>query len=89
MVFEEFNLSKSNAKLGKRTFIEYVQNKENNLNVFRARSVDKKIYQAKTPKVLNKKRKLTEFSPFNFKTEERKAFKQQNASDESDSFNGF
>lgn len=43
--FEEFSLSRSNAKLAKKSLVEYMRNKENsNSNIlFRARSVDKKI----------------------------------------------
>ena len=51
-----------------------MQNKENNsANLFRARSFSRKILEptAKTPKAEFKKRQLTDFSPFNFKTEER------------------
>ena len=46
--FSEFKLSKSNGRLGKKTFIEYVQNKENEKSrggEFRALSLDKKILE--------------------------------------------
>lgn len=51
-----------------------MNNKENtSANVFRAKSIDKKMFeqQEKSPMTDIKPRKLTEFSPFNFKTEER------------------
>ncbi len=57
--FTEFTLSKSNSKLAKKTLEDYLYNKENsNMNVFRARSVSKKLYtnDAKTPKVELKRR---------------------------------
>jgi len=48
--FDEFRLSQSNTKLGKRTLEEYLFNKENsNSNVFRARSLDKNLFLPKTP----------------------------------------
>ena len=46
-------------------------NKENaSQNVFRARSVDKKLFmnEKTTPKTEAKAKKMTEFSPFNFMT---------------------
>ena len=72
--FEEFVLSKSNTMLAKKTLDEYLQNKENNsANLFRARSFSRKLLEpsSKTPRLEFKKRQLTDFSPFNFKTEER------------------
>lgn len=42
--FDEFRLSRSNAKLAKKTLEEY-QNKENSsVNLFRAKSFDRKIF---------------------------------------------
>lgn len=78
--FEEFNLSKSNTKLAKRTLDEYMNDKENtSMNIFRAKSVDRKLFESKhdgkSPKTEVKPRRLTEFSPFNFKTEERRGLK--------------
>jgi len=46
--------------------------------MFRARSLDKKLFEKRestTPKTENKSKRMTEFSPFNFKTEERRGFK--------------
>jgi 5-methylcytosine-specific restriction endonuclease McrBC regulatory subunit McrC len=85
VTFEEFNLSKSNTKLAKKTLVEYLNDKENtSQNIFRARSLDKKILETgkpdKSPSGVStgselKPRRLTEFSPFNFKTDERIAMR--------------
>lgn len=59
--FDEFHLSKSNAKLAKKTFIEYITNKENACSnqLFRARSFDrKKLEEMVLPKT-EMKRQLT------------------------------
>jgi hypothetical protein len=55
--FDEFILSKSNAKLAKKTLVEYVTNKENTHQntLFRARSVYKMVATPKT----EYKKKLT------------------------------
>ncbi len=66
--FTEFSLSKSNCKLGKKTFTEYVTNKENACvatNSFRAKSLDKKMLDEPDFKPCHTERKrATEQSPF-------------------------
>lgn len=71
--FTEFRLSKSNMKLGKKTFEEYVHNKENVETAFRARSLDRRIFEENAAKKFQTetKKKVTLQTQFNFKTEER------------------
>lgn len=70
--FDEFQLSKSNKKLAKRTIEEYLTNKENHSS-FKARSLDRKILEEATFRVhlSDGKKRVTSQSPFKLMTEER------------------
>ena len=81
--FDEFRLSQSNTKLGKRTLEEYLLNKENaSQNVFRARSLDKNLFLQKTPRTDVKQKRITEQSPFALRTEERRFLRKPSLADE-------
>ena len=85
MQFEEFQLSKSNAQLAKKTVIEYLNNKENACaNNFKAKPFDKNALNQKSATKSPTESaggnsvapRITECSPFNFKTEERLKLRQ-------------
>lgn len=52
--------------------------------MFRARALDRRLFEKEqnTPKTENKAKKITEFSPFNFKTDERKYMKKLSEKDD-------
>ena len=85
IAFDEFKLSKSNGKLAKRSLFEYLKDKENNGTGFRARSFSKNKFeqQLQCPKTEVKPKRMTAFSPFKFRTEERLRLKSNEREDSS------